>query len=105
MVKPTRQSPRRGSRCFLTDRAAQRRPPLASGSRLGFSDLLDLVVFLVGIDPVEIVPLPENVLRGQQSGFNRVIGVVVAERAIPADDLDILQTVDECLDLLERLFI
>src|SRR5215212_1927726 len=56
-----------------------------------FRDALDLVVLVVGIDLIEIVALAKNVFRGEQTCFNRVVGVVVTERAIATNDLQVVQ--------------
>ena len=64
-------------------------------------DALDLVILLLGIDLIEVVMLAKHVLRRQQTGLDRVIGVVVPERPVPADDLQVLEAVDEVLDRLQ----
>ena len=53
----------------------------------------------------EIMVLAEDVLGCKQTGFDRVIRVVVPECAVATDDLDILETVDEILDRLEVLLV
>ena len=93
MARPSQPcpSPRGGtSLSWLRD---QRPSGAASGDRLG--DPLDLVVLLVGVDLIEVVVLAQDVLGRQQPGLDRVVGVVVAERAVATDDLQVLELVDE----------
>src|SRR3954449_770780 len=68
-----------------------------SGSSRGdrFRDALDLVILVVGIDPVEIMTLAKDILCGQQTGLDRVIRIVVSERAVAANDLKVVELADK----------
>src|SRR5262245_61850269 len=62
----------------------------------------DLQIFGGAVDAVDVVVAAEQVARRQQAGLDRVVGVVVAEGAGPADELEVGEGGRVALERVER---
>src|SRR5574339_475182 len=90
------------TRSAIRNRRSRRASDMSrAAGRRDLRHALRLVVFLIRIDAIEIVLLAEDVFRREQPRFDRVIGVVVPERAVAPDDLQVLERVDEALHDIE----
>ena len=76
----------------------RRRSPTQSVVARPLVRLLDLVILRLGVDAHVVDVVAQDLMGKQQPHLDRVIGVVVAEGARPADDVQPLELLEEVVD-------